>query len=321
MTLVLTTADMLSIPGIELSSGGILPATPKVSVIMLAYNHGRFIEQAILGVIEQDCGFEFELLIGDDCSNDDTWEKCTAFQRRYPSRIRLVRSDLNVGMHNNFFRLLSRARGQFIALCEGDDFWISPKKLRVQVDYLEENTDCAFVFHNALVGPDCSPHNTHLFNSVAPRTSDIHSLIEKDWFVPTASIVYRSAHLSPFPVETVTFPSGDLALQILLAANGKPHYFDEPMSVYRQDANSVTSRFKRSPESLLKYGEAFVGMLKILDETLGFKYHKSFAKRANRTVHWMDFIKVRFQRKLDVSTIMGTCLYALGVLTRRGKVA
>jgi hypothetical protein len=224
-------------------------------------------------------------------------------------------------MHSNFFRLLARARGRYVALCEGDDYWISKDKLATQVGYLERDPGCAFVFHNALVGSGVAGGKMRPFNAAAPRTITVQTLIEKDWFVPTASIVFNPTHLTPFPSATNTFPSGDLALQILLAANGSVHYVDEILSVYRINDLSVSQGVKRSPEGLLKYGAAFVQMLGELDGALEQRYSRSFRRRQTRTRHWMDYIRLRYQGKMSLSGLWGVVMYALGIATRRGKVA
>jgi hypothetical protein len=214
---------------------------------------------------------------------------------------------------------LCRARGRYVAICEGDDYWISKDKLSGQVAYLEANPACAFIFHNALIGPGGELSDMRPFNPRALRDVTVRTVIEKDWFVPTASIVCNLRHLTQFPAATTSFPSADLALQILLAANGSVHYVDELMSVYRINKSSVSHGFKRSPEKLLEYGTAFIRMLGILNETLGFSYSRSFNKRIKRTRHWMDFIKFRYQGKCSISIFGGAAAYALSIVTRQGK--
>ena len=99
---------------------------PLVSVLMLAYNHSEFIKQAIASIINQETnGFTFEIIIGEDNSTDDTLDICKELQQKYPYLIRLIVSDGNVGMHRNFARLWIRAKGKYIAFCEGDDYWIA----------------------------------------------------------------------------------------------------------------------------------------------------------------------------------------------------
>lgn len=121
---------------------------PLVSVVMLTYNHREYIAQAIEGVLAQSTGFSIELLIGEDCSSDGTLEIAQSYERLYPATVRLITDSLNVGMHDNHLRLLRQCRGEFIAYCEGDDFWTDSGKLARQVEYLRQNPDAGAVHSN-----------------------------------------------------------------------------------------------------------------------------------------------------------------------------
>ena len=110
--------------------------TPKVSVCMISYRHAAFIAQAIESVLAQQCDFEIELVIGDDCSPDGTGAICDEFARRDP-RVRLLPRDRNLGVMANFSRTLQACRGEYVAVCEGDDYWIDPLKLAKQVAFLD----------------------------------------------------------------------------------------------------------------------------------------------------------------------------------------
>ena len=113
-------------------------ASPQVSVCMITYNHGKYISNAIEGFLIQETNFEIELVIGDDCSTDNTRKICEEFAQKY-SQINLLPSDKNLGMIANFIRTLDTCAGKYIAICEGDDYWTDPLKLQKQVDFLEAN--------------------------------------------------------------------------------------------------------------------------------------------------------------------------------------
>src|ERR1700719_3562213 len=99
---------------------------PLISVVMLAYNHERYLAEAIEGVVRQETSFAVELLIGEDCSTDGTRKVALSYQERFPEMIRVITSERNVGMHENLARLFAAARGRYIAFCEGDDYWCIP---------------------------------------------------------------------------------------------------------------------------------------------------------------------------------------------------
>jgi glycosyltransferase involved in cell wall biosynthesis len=119
---------------------------PLVSVKMMTYNHAPYIAQAIEGVLQQETDFSFELVIGEDCSTDGTREIVFDYQKKNPEVIRVITSDKNVGAHKNSLRTEKACRGKYLAFCEGDDYWHNPKKLQMQIEYLEQHPECGLVF-------------------------------------------------------------------------------------------------------------------------------------------------------------------------------
>jgi glycosyltransferase involved in cell wall biosynthesis len=130
---------------IEYFDNNHLVKDPLVSVVMITYNHERFLAEAIEGVVRQDTCFPFELLIGEDCSTDGTKEIALSYQKQFPEIVRVITSEQNVGMHENFSRLVKAARGEYIAFCEGDDYWCRLDKLELQISILESNPSISLV--------------------------------------------------------------------------------------------------------------------------------------------------------------------------------
>ena len=135
----LTSAQLAAIPADEITPTPGTDPPPRVSVIMITHNHAAFVEQAVRSVLSQQTPFDVELLIGDDCSDDDTLAICRDLARSGPHRVRLVTSSVRVGMHRNFARLWHRARGDYIAILEGDDYWTDASKLAKQVARLDDD--------------------------------------------------------------------------------------------------------------------------------------------------------------------------------------
>lgn len=235
----------MNVPGIEISDRARLCRTPLVSVAMITYNHGRFIRRAIEGVMEQVTSFEFELIIGDDCSTDDTSEICRELQRKYPDRIRLIWWHENVshGRSGNLRRVSERCRGKYVALCEGDDYWTDPHKLQKQVDYLESHPECAICFHPVRVVWDDGRHPDSVFpidfHRYALARPNLHELLKKN-FIQTNSVMYRwnadGKLWGDFPLYELP---GDWMLHLLHARAGRIGYIDEIMSVYRRNATGL----------------------------------------------------------------------------------
>ena len=140
----------MDIPCIETSDAEKLCKHPVVSVHMITYNHEPYIRQAIEGVMMQETDFEFELVIGEDCSKDKTRDICFEYQQKYPDKIRVLWWHENVSkLGGNHRRVSAHCRGEFIAICEGDDYWIDPLKLQKQVDVMRKYPNVGFCFCGA----------------------------------------------------------------------------------------------------------------------------------------------------------------------------
>src|ERR1051325_2984774 len=113
-----------------------MSAPPKLSVNIITYNHARFIGQTLDSVLNQKCDFDFEIIVGDDCSRDGTTDIVKDYYRRFPEKIKLLVRDQNVGSGANARQTLEMCRGEYVACVEGDDYWTDPEKIRLQVEYL-----------------------------------------------------------------------------------------------------------------------------------------------------------------------------------------
>jgi glycosyltransferase involved in cell wall biosynthesis len=301
--------DMMRIPATEVSNPSKIAAEPVVSVIMMTYNHEPYIAQAIEGVITQQCDFPIELLIGEDCSTDRTRDICFEYQQRYPELIRLLIAETNVGMHKNMFRLLGRSKGRYIAFCEGDDYWCDECKLQKQVAFLEANRDHALCIHNAQVIYQDADTKPHSFSRKLPLTLSAAEIIEHDWLIPTASMVFRRTVITRFPEEFCTFPSGDLALSILAAAEGNVHCFTECMSVYRKHQGGDHYTLSINLQQRLIYWERVNAMLHSLDRTLKGEFRQSFQRRINQNRRRMDYLQLRNTLQFSPRLIWSTIVY------------
>ena len=214
--------------------------TALVSVLMMSYNHEKFITKAIEGVLMQQTSFLVELVIGDDCSNDNSLVICNDFKNKYPNAIKLLSRDFNLGMMANFVSILEACSGKYVAICDGDDYWIDPYKLQKQVNFLEANDDYIACFHNArIVSSNAICHS--LFNSLNevsnPTSFDI---ISRQWFIASASLLFRNKRIQ-MPDWVLNVINNDFMLELLLAKEGDFFYMHDVMSVYRSHSNSFSS--------------------------------------------------------------------------------
>jgi len=131
-----------------------LVSNPVVSVMLLSYNAGQFIKQALEGILSQNDYYTFEVIVSDDCSDDNlTAQALAPLTSIYPGRVKVIRSKWNLGPDSgmcNFVRTLKEARGKYVAICEADDFWCDNNKLKDLISFLENNPEyvCSFTQAN-----------------------------------------------------------------------------------------------------------------------------------------------------------------------------
>ena len=114
---------------------------PVVSICCITYNHEKYIEETIDSFLMQETDFPFEIVIGEDCSTDNTRKIVEKYKEMYPNIIKLIVSENNVGMQANGQRTMEACIGEYMALCEGDDYWTDKNKLQIQKDFLESNPE------------------------------------------------------------------------------------------------------------------------------------------------------------------------------------
>lgn len=223
------------------------PERPVVSVLMITYNHERFIREAIESVFMQEVDFPIELVIGEDCSTDDTRAVIEAVCRHAPIPVRLLTSAANVGMHENFKRTLLSCTGEYVAMLEGDDEWSRPWKIRSQVAVLESEVELSMVFGRCqivnLTGEDKRFGPTGAVLPTGPsRRLSLVDLITFEDLVPTATVMVRRSALPAMPDWADRLPWGDSTLWLLCALKGDVLLIDDCLALYKVGAG-VSSRF------------------------------------------------------------------------------
>lgn len=207
----------------------------KVSVCIITYNHEKFLAQAIEGALIQDVKVDYEIVIGEDCSTDDTANIALDYQKKFPDRIRVYAREHNLGMMRNFIRTIEACRGEYIALCEGDDYWTSPHKLQEQVEFLDNHPDFAICSHNVLLRQEGSADpGIEWLGAKHNEVSTLEDLLRDGSGGATCSLMFRNKVFGEFPDWYYTSPGGDWALQVLCASQGNLYYFREVMGVFRR---------------------------------------------------------------------------------------
>jgi glycosyltransferase involved in cell wall biosynthesis len=212
---------------------------------MITYNQEAFIAQAISSALMQITDFDYEIVIGDDCSTDGTRDIVADLARRHPSKIRTLFQDVHLGVNRNLVATLQACTGQYVAVLEGDDYWTTQNKLQLQVDFLDSHSDHAICFHNVRIvyQDECSP--SHLYHVDAqPETRTIDELLIGN-FINTCSVMFRRDCISELPSRFCSLHMGDWPLHVLNAQYGKIGYLNAVMAAYRVHDKGVWSSISR----------------------------------------------------------------------------
>jgi glycosyltransferase involved in cell wall biosynthesis len=223
---------------------------PTISVLMIAYNVAPYIAQALDSVLMQEVDFDYEIVVGEDCSTDRTRAIVQDYAARHPGRIRPLLRERNLGMNLNFMETLLALRGEYVALLDADDYWTSATKLQRQVDFLRSHPDCSICFHNALVVYEDGSRPSHPFHMKEPAHLISHHIpkpistvddLAGGNFMQTCSVVFRAGLYGTLPPWYLEMPTFDWPLHLLNAEHGHVAYLDEVMGVYRVHHGSFWS--------------------------------------------------------------------------------
>jgi len=243
------------------------------SVVMITYNHEKYIEQAINGVLMQECNFDYELIIANDHSTDNTDRVIQQILLNHPKAafINYLKRDANMGMAQNFVDAFKRSKGKYIALCDGDDYWTDTSKLQKQVDFLEKNHEYSMVCHDALIIDEAKNTSCLYFTSVHQKqicsTKDIFGVR----FCATASMLFRKQALDNIYIPDFKILAGDLFLQLLISMDGPIYRMYEVMSVYRITSEGATETNKRDVKKLIQNR---IQLFKYFNKVSQKKYNK-----------------------------------------------
>jgi glycosyltransferase involved in cell wall biosynthesis len=232
---------------------------PLVSVVMITYMHEKFIAEAIEGVLMQEVNFPVELIIADDCSPDGTAENVQRYINEHPNGkwIKYTRHDTNKGMMPNFVWALEQTKGEYIALCEGDDYWTDPYKLQKQVDFLEMNEGYSICFHRVNISKENTIIKDYITREV-PETTTIFDLAKGN-FIHTPSVLFRNNSLHFINQNShKNIKAGDYCLHLVNAKFGKIKKLDSTMAVYRIHDSNIWANQPSSSMQLNIFNDLFI---------------------------------------------------------------
>ena len=219
-----------------------------VSVFMLTYNQEHYIEQTIESILMQKTNFTYQLVIGEDCSTDRSRIICETYVRNYGCKIKLLPSpDKNIGLIANYMRTIAACDGKYIAICDGDDYWIDEYKLQKQVDFLDKNPNYSIVYTavKRLYADGKMVDYTYNLNE---KKLDFDDLIF-DNFIHSVTALFRNiqSNENTVPKWINKFPFGDWQTYLwVLKDGGKIHFMDDMTAVYRMNIGVSSTYMKKT---------------------------------------------------------------------------
>jgi len=205
-----------------------------VSIAMLTYNHEKYISQAIESVLAQEMPFTFEIVIGDDCSQDKTREVIMKYANEYPGIFNLIFNTENVGATSNSYNILKNCRGKYIAFLEGDDYWTDSQKLYRQIMFLEKEPDYSGTAHEyKMIDNEGNVYKHRSFHGIYGYKQFRWGLLPGQ----TGTLCFRNFiqdHKDSYEiVKKASTYIGDRTIVLLMLLHGKVYCFNKSMSVYR----------------------------------------------------------------------------------------
>ena len=263
-----------------------------VSACIITYDHENFIEACLNGAINQEINCDYEIVIGDDCSNDRTSEICENYSKKYPNLIKYFRRKKNLGMIGNWIETINDCSGKYIALCEGDDYWTDSSKLQKQFDILERNRDYSLCLGNLECVDEVKSrrYNRILTNVDLDITTE--DLLRNPFYGMTASGFMRSDFLKKELNSLTKWPlAGEVATWLIASKYGKIKVLKDVLGVYRINSGSIHLTSNYQNKDLINE--------KKFDFHLELEayFEKGEIKELNLILFYLLFEKVRVIRK------------------------
>ena len=240
-----------------------------VTVCLITYNQEKWIRQAIESVLSQQTDYQFEVIIGEDHGIDGTRAICEQYAKRYPN-VSLLPSPRNYGVAANWINCIQAGTGKYIMTCAGDDYWHNPKKIQLQVDFMEKHPECVLSYtdidqfyentqtlvRNAIESKGIKPHQGYIHDDVIHGQISISAL---------TSCIRRESFEKYIPIEdfkTRDFPCEDWPTWVILSAHGEFLYQPVSTGTYRMGQESITRT--SNYDTILKRAKQSAEMTKFL---------------------------------------------------------
>lgn len=228
-----------------------------VSVLVCTYNQEKYLAQALDSILMQKCDEPFEILIGDDCSTDNTGKIAEDYQSRYPEKVKIIRPKKNMGASQNFIRLANAAKGDFLSICDGDDYWLREDVLQKQLDVFRANPDVGMICAKA----KCYNQEMGIYQGTLGYSGaeDLVTMLRDNRDVAAPTIAFRRDLMlrciadSKWYIDQNWFY--DSIMAYWFAYNSSIKFIDEELAAYRVLNNSACHA--DSPEKEAEYSRRY----------------------------------------------------------------
>lgn len=232
---------------------------PLVSIVCETFNHEDYIRQALDGFVMQKTNFIFEILIHDDASTDNTVDIILQYEKKYPSLIRPIyqkENQYSKGVEITTQVQFARARGKYLAICEGDDYWVDPCKLQKQVDFLEKNPEYGLVYTEVdkLIDKSNIIEKEIFKNQLGLKNNTFEDILINAWWLAPCSWMIRTDVYFRHECLQNHYVAGDFLLLLIMSKNSKIYFLKESTAVYRELLNSASHFTDLQPRYIFYQG-------------------------------------------------------------------
>lgn len=251
-----------------------------VSVLCITYNHEKYIEKALESFVMQKTNFNFEVVVHDDASTDKTASIIARYAQQYPEIVKPIYQEENKYSKGICVLRLTAtaASGKYVALCEGDDYWIDSNKLQKQFDYMEKHPECSLVAHNTIrIFESGNIKSKNINDKIIPNEGNYSMQDLAIGIIPfhTSSMFFRMKFYADHNEFMQNLRLHDTAKKILLASEGSIHYFPDHMSAYRERSDGSWTMLVRDNEENVRYHKHFIYVFEEIKKYLNHEYDET----------------------------------------------
>jgi glycosyltransferase involved in cell wall biosynthesis len=286
--------------------------TPMVSVLVITYNQEKYISETLESIINQEHSYSIEIIIGDDCSTDNTREIIQKYKKNYPSIIKIIFNKTNLGLIKNYYNIVSKCKGKYFMVCAGDDYWL-PGKIKNQVDFLENNPSIGMCYGKACLYND---KYKRFSKGTFGSNTDFLTQLLKGNNIPAPSIALRKHILDNYikeinPVDQ-NWIMEDSPMWFWFLKNTQIHFSDINFCVYRIVNKSIShpKQYNKQIEyekNCLSIRMFYIDYYKIDEKTKNevlIFFNKIFIDLAFKYSNYDDFIALSINKLSGIKRML-----------------